>query len=201
MGGLNEKSGVGLPVGTSGVTHLGVPCGPPAVRQMLGGAVCVLFAVRRVSIWDIASLLTGLAGAHWSACRGGKGWQTPPPVVLKFEGANFLAACGSEQYRVQENTCEKKSAIDTEDYFAKSLHGGGAVKAARVCRLVLPGGRTCLPFEEGILHSSVGGGGGVRAHPLGRGWNGRGAGAGGGSLQWCRVAEGIIAHPAAGQNA
>ena len=35
--------------------------------------------------------------------------------------------------------------------------GGGAIKAERVCRLVLPGKRMCAPFEEGILHSWIGG--------------------------------------------
>ena len=35
--------------------------------------------------------------------------------------------------------------------------GGGAVKAEQVCRLMLPGARTCSPFEEGILHAWIGG--------------------------------------------
>ena len=35
--------------------------------------------------------------------------------------------------------------------------GGGARKAEGVCRLILPGVRTCLPFEERILHSWIGG--------------------------------------------
>ena len=34
---------------------------------------------------------------------------------------------------------------------------GGATKARRVCLLVLPGGHTCSPFEEGILHLWIGG--------------------------------------------
>ena len=42
--------------------------------------------------------------------------------------------------------------------------GGGAIKADRVCRLVLAGVRTCSPFEEGLLHSWMGG---LYIHPLG----------------------------------
>ena len=41
--------------------------------------------------------------------------------------------------------------------------GGGAVKAGWVCRLVLPGVPKCSPFEEGILHSWMGG---LVVHPL-----------------------------------
>ena len=36
---------------------------------------------------------------------------------------------------------------------SSSLWGGGAIKAERVCRLVLPGVPTGSPFEQGILHS------------------------------------------------
>ena len=42
---------------------------------------------------------------------------------------------------------------------------GGAVKAERVCLLVLPGVRTCSPFEEAILHLWIAG---LGAHPLGQ---------------------------------
>ena len=38
----------------------------------------------------------------------------------------------------------------------------GAIKAERVCRLVLLGVRACSPFEEGILHAWIG----LVAHPL-----------------------------------
>ena len=41
--------------------------------------------------------------------------------------------------------------------------GGCAIKAERVCWLVLPGVPTCAPFEEGILHSWIGG---LIGHPL-----------------------------------
>ena len=41
-----------------------------------------------------------------------------------------------------------------------------AIKAEGVCRLVLPGVRICSPFEEGVLHSSMGG---LAVHPLGGG--------------------------------
>ena len=34
---------------------------------------------------------------------------------------------------------------------------GDAIKAESACRLVLPGVRTCPPFEEGILHLWMGG--------------------------------------------
>ena len=44
--------------------------------------------------------------------------------------------------------------------------GGCAIKAEGVCRLVLPGVRTCAPFKEGIVHSWIGG---LGAHPLGWG--------------------------------
>ena len=44
--------------------------------------------------------------------------------------------------------------------------GGGGIKAEPVCRLVLPGARTCSPFEEGILHTWMGG---SVVHPLGWG--------------------------------
>ena len=39
------------------------------------------------------------------------------------------------------------------------------IKTEGVCRLMLPGVRTCAPFEAGILHSCIGGGGG-RSSPL-----------------------------------
>ena len=42
--------------------------------------------------------------------------------------------------------------------------GGDAIKAERVCRLVLPGVCTCSPFEEGILHLWMGW---LHAHLLG----------------------------------
>ena len=42
--------------------------------------------------------------------------------------------------------------------------GGGAIKAERECRLVLP--CTCAAFEEGILHSRMGG---LGTHPFGWG--------------------------------
>ena len=35
--------------------------------------------------------------------------------------------------------------------------GEGAIKAERVCCLVLLGASTCPPFQEGILHSWMGG--------------------------------------------
>ena len=43
-----------------------------------------------------------------------------------------------------------------------------AVKAELVCRLVLPGERT-WPWEEGILHTWIGG---LVVPPLGWGWTG-----------------------------
>ena len=46
------------------------------------------------------------------------------------------------------------------------------IKAEIVCRLVLPDVRACLPVEEGILHSWIGG---LVVHPMG--WGVKGAGA------------------------
>ena len=43
---------------------------------------------------------------------------------------------------------------------------GGAIKAERVCRSVLPAVRACLLYEEGILHAWMGG---LVVPPLGRG--------------------------------
>ena len=37
--------------------------------------------------------------------------------------------------------------------------GGGGIKTQGVCRLVVPGVRTCAPFEGGLLHLWTGGGG------------------------------------------
>ena len=48
--------------------------------------------------------------------------------------------------------------------------GGGGIKAEGVCRSVLPGVRTCLPFAEGILHPWTGG---WVVHPVGWGCRGR----------------------------
>ena len=39
--------------------------------------------------------------------------------------------------------------------------GDGTIKAAGVCRLVLPAVRMCSPFEKGILHLWMGAGGGL----------------------------------------
>ena len=47
--------------------------------------------------------------------------------------------------------------------------GACAIKAEWVCRLVLPGVRTCSPFEEGILRVWIRG---LVVHPSG--WGGRG---------------------------
>ena len=56
--------------------------------------------------------------------------------------------------------------------------GGGAFKAERVCRLVLPVVRRCSPVEEGILHLD----GGVGCPPIGLGVKG-----------W--LLQGLVTHP------
>ena len=55
------------------------------------------------------------------------------------------------------------------DNWKRGGGGEGAIKAELLCRLVLPF-RTCSPFKEGLLHSSVGG---LVVHPLGWVWRGR----------------------------
>ena len=52
-----------------------------------------------------------------------------------------------------------------------SARWGGAIRAERVHRWVLPGVRACAPFEEGILHSWMEG---MGVHPLACGVEGAG---------------------------
>ena len=89
---------------------------------------------------------------------------TQPPPLPFLQGA-FAGHRSPQGSRGRADMGDEGTAPCKAPTRAQSPAGGGdAMKAERVCRCVLPGGCTCSPLKEGLLHSCTGG---LVVHPMG----------------------------------